>query len=202
MATGDKDGGQRQGSDPSCVNGGLRGHEWISHRPNRGSEQVQNCSRHANKALTGANLATGVANQAFDLANTVHVEAQERDKEKTQGNMGKRLHCIYRNKITIRGKRNGNQRNLSPLVQTHNSNAEAAITKSTDFLDELRDGYDKAIVWDFNINLLTDSKDSDVLTKALADRGFGQIINKPVIITNISDHSVTLTSFHKVQVDF
>ena len=38
----------------------------------------------AHKALTGANLATGVANQAYNLANTVHVEAQERDKETTQ----------------------------------------------------------------------------------------------------------------------
>ena len=105
-------------------------------------------------------------------------------------------------------------------------NAEAAITKLTDFLDELRDGYDKTTVGDFNIDLLTDSKDSDVLTTVMADRGFRQIINKPtrmtstsdtlinhsfvrtdkiftsaVIITDISDLSFTLTLFDKVQGD-
>ena len=36
-----------------------------------------------NKALTGADLETGVENQAYDLSDTVQVEAQERDKETT-----------------------------------------------------------------------------------------------------------------------
>ena len=105
-------------------------------------------------------------------------------------------------------------------------NAEAAITKLTDFVDSIKSGDDKAIVGDFNIDLLTDSKDSDVLTTAMADRGFKHIINMPTRITessitlidhsfvrskkitssaiitgNISDHSVILTSFDKVQVE-
>ena len=105
-------------------------------------------------------------------------------------------------------------------------NAEAAITKLTDFVDSIKTGDDKAIVGDFNIDLLADSKDSDVLTTAIADRGFKQIINMPTRITensitlidhsfvrlkkitssaiiaaDISDHSVTLTSFDRVQVE-
>ena len=105
-------------------------------------------------------------------------------------------------------------------------NAEAAITKLTDFIDTVKNGDDKAIVGNFNIDLITDSKDSDILTTAMADRGFRQIINMPtrttsnyislidhsfvrskkitslaIITTDISDHSVILTSFNKVQVE-
>ena len=75
-------------------------------------------------------------------------------------------------------------------------------------------------------DLLSDSKDSNVLTTAMADRGFKQIINMPtrtlansitlidhsfvrskkltssaIITADISDHSVILTSFDRVQVD-
>ena len=52
---------------------------------------------------------------------------------------------------------------------------------------------DMTIVGDFNIDLLTDSKDSKVLTTAMPDRGFCQIINMPTRTTNTSitliDHS-------------
>ena len=72
-------------------------------------------------------------------------------------------------------------------------NAEAAITKLTDFVDSIKTGDDKAIVGDFNIDLLIDSKDSDVLTTAMAGRGFQQIINMPTRTTEtfitLIDHS-------------
>ena len=105
-------------------------------------------------------------------------------------------------------------------------NSEAAITKLTDLVDKFKDGYDKAIVGDLNIDLLTDSKYSDILSTAMADRGFCQIINMPTRTTcnsitlidhsyvktkkvttsaittaDISDHSVTLTFSDKVQVE-
>ena len=68
-------------------------------------------------------------------------------------------------------------------------NVEAAITKLTDFADSIKTGQDKAIVGNFHIDLLTDSKDSDFFTTAMADRGFKQIINVP---TRTTANSITL----------